>query len=280
MIHIATVHWQTDKWIDIQIRYLKRFIKEDFRIYAFLNDLPSDHSGKFYYSCTEPILKHAVKLNILGEIIKFCSKDKKDIIIFLDGDAFPVGDVLKLIMSKIGKHKLLAIQRIENNGDKQPHPSFCATTVGFWIEIKGDWKSGYKWKNNQGKLITDIGGNLLGLLKERNIEWYPLHRTGQLHEHPLWFAIYDNVVYHHASGFRKGHGRITYQIKGIEKIRNKPLTKIFDKIPDDFIIALKEKYHPLKRFKRKVNEKYWRLNEQVYKKIKTEDPFIKFYKPL
>ena len=273
MIHIATVHWQTDKWIDIQKRHLDRFINDDYRIYAFLNQLKNNHSDKFYYSCTEPISNHAVKLNILADIIFYSSDNLDDLLIFIDGDAFPIGDILALIREKIKQHKLLAIQRIENNGDLQPHPSFCATTVGFWKEVNGDWKPGYRWKNNQRKSITDVGGNLLKALDENRIGWYKMRKTGQLANHPLWFSIYDRVIYHHASGFRMGPGKITNFQEGYLKVIENPFGKFLDIIPNDLIIKIKYKIHPKHRFRRKIYRKYKGLNEKVYTQIKEEDPF-------
>jgi len=274
MIHIATVHWKTDKWIDIQLKYIKRFINEEYKIYSFLNDIDKDYSDKFFYICSEPISNHAIKLNMLADIIYYSSNNPDDILIFMDGDAFPIGDIIKLIRVKIEKHKLLAIQRLENTGFRQPHPSFCATTIGFWKEIGGDWKSGYKWKNCYGKLITDVGGNLLKVMDEKKINWYPLHRSGQIADHPLWFGIYDNVIYHHGSGFRKGGaGMITGYQDGYIKLERNLFGKLLDRFPDDIVIKIKHRIHPKQRFKRRIFNKYENLSEAVYNKIKEEEPF-------
>ena len=48
MIHVATVHYRSDRWIDPQLRYLERFLPGPFRVYAFLTRVPGDHSGKFF----------------------------------------------------------------------------------------------------------------------------------------------------------------------------------------------------------------------------------------
>ena len=89
MIHILTVHWQEDAWVDIQLAYLHRFIRKPFKVYAFLNNLPRDHREKYFYSSTEPIKEHAVKLNILTDIASFNMEGADDLLIFIDGDAFP-----------------------------------------------------------------------------------------------------------------------------------------------------------------------------------------------
>src|SRR5579862_9231451 len=97
MIHIATAHWQDESWIDVQLGYLRRNITEPFRVYAWLNGVPGDHRHKFHYVNTEGIQQHAIKLNILADLIYFDSNRNDDWIIFLDGDAFPIGDIVGLI---------------------------------------------------------------------------------------------------------------------------------------------------------------------------------------
>src|ERR1700722_1927741 len=117
MINIATVHWHDESWIDIQLEYLKRNLHEPFRVYAWLNGVPGNHRHKFHYVNTEPVQSHAVKLNILADLIYFDSNRNDDLIVFLDGDAFPIGDVVALVRQKLAKYPLVAIQRLENNGD-------------------------------------------------------------------------------------------------------------------------------------------------------------------
>jgi hypothetical protein len=203
MIHIATVHWQTDRWISIQQSYLRKHLPSPYRIYAWLNDVPAASAAGFYYACSEPVDPHAVKLNILADIICLSSGHDEDILIFLDGDAFPIADVEPLLREKLGTHKLIAVQRLENNGDIQPHPCFCATTVGFWRKIKGDWKRGHAWRNKDGQAVTDVGGNLLGQLQEHRVEWHPMLRSNKRNLHPVLFGVYADLIYHHAAGFRQ-----------------------------------------------------------------------------
>ena len=73
MLHIATVHWRSEKWIDIQLRFLRRHLTCPYRVYAFLNEIPAANRGKFFYSSVEPIREHAVKLNALADVIAFLS---------------------------------------------------------------------------------------------------------------------------------------------------------------------------------------------------------------
>jgi hypothetical protein len=207
MIHLATVHWNSDRWIAPQNAYLRRHLKSDFRVYAWLNNIPNAPTDSFYYSCTEPIVEHGIKLNLLADIILASSPRPDDLIIFIDGDAFPISDPEPFIRQQLQSWKLVAVQRLENDGDIQPHPCFCATTVAFWRELKGDWKEGYRWRNGKGEEITSVGGNLLKQLIDRRIGWLPILRSNRTNPHPLFFGIYGNLVYHHGAGFRKGECR-------------------------------------------------------------------------
>ena len=209
MIHVMTVHWGSDRWIDIQLSYLKRFAAEPYRVYAFLN-IPNStqHRSKYFYTSDEPIELHPIKLNLLAEIARLQSNGPDDLLVFIDGDAFPVGDCFSFVRAKLRTHPLVAVKRSENNEDYQPHPLFCATTVGFWHDIGGDWKEGYKWKDATGRMVTDVGGNLLGILAARGLSWQPMLRTNKKNLHPVFFGIYEDVVYHHGAAFRAPLSRL------------------------------------------------------------------------
>jgi hypothetical protein len=202
MIHIATVHWKDERWVDIQLQYLHRHVTEPFRVYAWLNEVSHDHRGKYHYVNTEPVADHAIKLNLLADMIYFDSDRDGDLLVFLDGDAFPIGDAIGLVRERLASYPLVAVQRRENNGDVQPHPCFCATTVGFWKEIGGDWKSGHTWLDLQGNPTTDVGGNLLCQLERHGVKWCPILRSNRVDLHPLWFGVYEGIVYHHGAAFR------------------------------------------------------------------------------
>ena len=208
MIHIATVHHLSDKWIDIQLKYINKYIKSPYRIYAFLNGIKKDHSEKFYFSIKDNIKPHAEKLNILAN--KICEiAHNDDLIMFLDGDAFPIQEMDDFLNQKLQQFPILAVKRNIDFGDLNPHPSFCVCKVSFWKEINGDWSKGYCWKNEiTNRSLTDVGGNLLKILIDKNISWFPMIRTNQLNVHPQWFAIYGNLIYHHRAGFRQPISKI------------------------------------------------------------------------
>ena len=54
-----------------------------------------------------------------------------------------------------------------------------------------------------GYYITDVGSKLYKNLTENNINWYPMLRSNKVDLHPVFFAVYDNIIYHHGAGFRE-----------------------------------------------------------------------------
>jgi hypothetical protein len=201
MIHIATVHWATDQWIDVQLHYLDRHINEPFRVYASLDGIEDDRSERFFFTTTMEDADHPEKLNRLASrITEEASAD--DWIVFLDGDAFPIAEFVDPVTGMLAERPLAAIRRDENVGDPQPHPSFCVTTVEFWNEIGGDWSRGESWLNAEGETVDDVGGKVMKALQERGIDWTPILRSNVKELHPILFGVYGNLVYHHGAGFR------------------------------------------------------------------------------
>lgn len=208
MIHVATVHHKCDRWIAPQLRYLARALGDrPYRVYAFLNGVSDRWNESFHFARTDEPGSHASKLNLLADEIRR-SASPDDLMMFLDGDAFPIRDPVPLVESALATgHALVAARRAENAGDVQPHPLFCVIRVKKWEEILGDWSKGPCWRNAEGDLVTDVGGVLWDTLRARGETWLPLLRSNSLDLHPLWFGLYGRVVYHHGAGFRQPHSR-------------------------------------------------------------------------
>ena len=202
MIHVATVHWQIAKWIEVQHDYLARHMAEPYRVWGSLEGIDESYA-KYFDHVVPSIGTHAAKLNLLALAIrKVAAPD--DVILFMDGDAFPIADPMPVTRAALNESVLVAVRRDENAGDPQPHPSFCATKVESWDELHGDWSKGYPWAVNprNGRPVSDVGGNLLFALQSRNTPWTPLTRSNRHNLHPLWFGVYGGIVYHHGAGFR------------------------------------------------------------------------------
>ena len=265
MIHIMTIHWQDDKWVDIQLAYLRKHVAQPFKVYAFLNGLPREYRAKYFYSSTEPVREHPVKLNILADIAAFNKSGDDDLLMFIDGDAFPVGDVVSFGLEKLKAYPLVAVQRRENCDDIQPHPCFCLTTLKFWKAIDGDWKEGYEWVNSQGRSVTDVGGNLLGILREKGMDWYPMLRSNKKDLHPILFGLYEDLVYHHGAAYRKPIMRVDLDIKSAWRAR------LIELMPAR---ALKKLFRPKRKA---IEEKNQLLSERVFEMIKRDPEFYRYF---
>jgi hypothetical protein len=201
VIHVVTVHHQSPRWIDVQVSYLRRHLHVPYRTYASLQGI--DEAWHSRFDVVVPSAgRHAGKLNLLARIVT-ADAHADDLLMFLDGDAFPVADPLPTIESALRDSALVAVRRDENLGDCQPHPCFCATTVGTWQEIGGDWSNGPSWRNTRGDEVSDVGGNLMWLLERAGKAWTPLLRSNRHDRHPVLFAVYGGVVYHHGAGYRQ-----------------------------------------------------------------------------
>lgn len=273
MIHVATVHWRSARWVDIQHRYLQRNMPGEYRVYGFLNGLPADYSRKFFYSSTERVKDHATKLNLLGDVIGFAAADE-DPLIFIDGDAFPVAPLDGLLEELQSRAPLIAVRRTEL-GDPQPHPCFCMTTVGFWRRIGGDWHPGHEWQNAAGRRVSDVGGNLLGLLDSGDIAWHALERSNTNDLHPLYFGVYGGVVYHHGGGFRPARGgRLLNQERGLPEARATSRARALDALPRNRATkALRQRFHPGRRLVTKLREETATLSRDVYAQIERDEYF-------
>ncbi len=82
-------------------------------------------------------------------------------------------------------------------------PPSAPRPCGFWRDSGATWARGHRWRNARGKLVTDTGANLLKLLEDTNVDWLPLSRTNTRDLHPVLFAVYGDLVYHHGAGFRQ-----------------------------------------------------------------------------
>ena len=276
MIHVATVHWRSDRWIDPQLRALAHFLPAPFRVYAFLNRVPGNHRGKFFYSSTEPIKDHATKLNLLGDLISFAVEDPADLLVFIDGDAFPVAPIGPLADELLGRHGLVAVQRRENKGDVQPHPCFCVTTVGFWREIGGDWHRPYPRLDQEGLPVTDVGANLLEALKLAGVDWYPLRRVNSVDLHPLLFALYGDaehgpVVYHHGAGFRKAAGgKVILMRAATEGLHTR--SRAASLIPKVGLLRGFMRLDPARDVRESIRETH-QLSEEIFGELQRDEEF-------
>jgi hypothetical protein len=200
VINVLTVHWRSDRWIEPQLDYLERHIDAPYRVFAALNGIEDRALWKRFHYAEDLEGTHPEKLNLLADVVAE-DADPSDVLVFLDGDAFPVRPLVPWLHETLSRVPLTAVRRDENLGDVQPHPCFCVTTVGFWRDLGGDWR-GSAWINDAGREVNDAGGRLLEALSERHVDWEPLLRSNTDNPHPLWFGVYGHRLYHHGAGFQ------------------------------------------------------------------------------
>ena len=179
------------------------------------------------------------------------------------------------------------MRRDENLGDPQPHPCFCITTVGFWRDIEGDWRPGYKWPNSLGVMVTDPGANLLRLLEERGIVWRPLVRLNTVDLHQVWFALYGDeqygpVAYHHGAGFRGRVARVDTMAAGFATEMKKP------KSPDSRIPGLRRLQRHMRsraiackreRWERAEGPRQQALDDEIFRAITDDQDIVERFRP-
>jgi len=226
-----SVHFRQEKWVPIQRQYLDMHVDlPEHRIFA-VNGLPTS-----LFLPTEITVNHegnhAQGLNRLADLAMKQAKDS-DWLLFLDSDAFPIAPLSRALPED---KDLVAVQRLENLGDLQPHPSFCAARVGLWRKLLPDWSRGHTWTNALGMDVTDVGAGVLHALDESGTPWEPLIRKNRVNYHPLWFGVYGfqrepALVYHHGAGSRARSARV-------DRLGKRPPTQI-EKNRKTFLFFLK-----------------------------------------
>jgi hypothetical protein len=202
MLYIATAHYRSPRWIEIQARYLREHISVPFQTWGSIEGIDPGYGAHFDRVIVQ-LGPHAGKLNHLALEIMQEAADE-DLIMFLDGDAFPIADPMPTIERALEQASLVAVRRAENLDEPQPHPCFCVTSAATWRALPGDWSAGPTWIGPRGMPRTDVGGALMRRLELTHTPWVDLLRSNRHDLDPIFFAIYGDIVYHHGSGFRKG----------------------------------------------------------------------------
>jgi hypothetical protein len=180
---------------------------------------------------------------------------------FLDGDAFPIADPAALIEEGLSRAPLVAVRRAENVGDPQPHPCFCVTSVGTWRRLHGDWSSGYTWRGHRGRIVTDVGANLLRALELTSTPWVQVLRSNRRNLDPLFFAVYGETIYHHGAGFRTGELSPVHRAGSPRPLPVPALPGLSAAVR----LANRRRW---RRWERRLEQLHLRQSEEVYEKIR------------
>lgn len=262
MLHIATVHYESPRWIEIQTRHLREHIAVPYQTWSSLQGIDPSY-GRYFDRVVEQGGLHAAKLNHLA--IEICQEAREDdLLMFLDGDAFPIADPMPLIEQGLSRAPLVAVRRAENNDEPQPHPSFCVTTVGTWRSLPGDWTAGPMWDGPRGGRTTDVGANLLRRLELSGTPWVQVLRTNRRNLDPLYFGIYGEVIYHHGAGFRNGELSPAHRAAAPE-----PWSA--SHVPGASLLVRAANHMRWRRWERSLERRHRRQGEAIYERIERGD---------
>ena len=201
VLYIATVHYGSPDWIEIQTRYLREHISVPYQTWSSLQLIDPSYAVHFDRIVVQGG-RHSGKLNHLAMEISQEASDG-DLLMFLDGDAFPIADPMPMIRDGLATAPLIAVRRAENLDERQPHPCFCVTTVGAWRELCGDWSAGYMWVDSRGRLLTDAGGNLLRELELTKTPWVEVLRSNRKNLDPIFLPSMATLSIITAQAFAK-----------------------------------------------------------------------------
>ena len=96
-------------------------------------------------------------------------------------------------------------------------------------------------------------GGVVKWLQQNNINWYSLKRSNSVNLHPLYYALYGDIIYHHWAGSRnmitrpdrKRNQTTGEDLKDIANENHQTSKQVFQQLqvqPDEFISYLKGEY--------------------------------------
>jgi hypothetical protein len=207
MIHILTVHWASEHWIDIQTRAFARHIKQDYRTYTRLGNMSEGeyerNSFKFDV-CLQgkvgEVSHQSDAFKLLIPIVKEAMEDGDTIMVF-DSDAFPVEDIDEWALGKLKEYPFVGLEEPNHEWDQNHKIPHCA----FWCFPAEYLNEGIDYP--MSRKMTSAQGNWLGgvvqWLKDNDkFNYYPVQRSNVVNYHPLYFGLYEDKIYHHWAGSR------------------------------------------------------------------------------
>ena len=217
MIYYITMHHNIDRFVQLQAQHIYDNTSSDYKIYCGLAgiNLEIDASETVYknhciYDITNIENQHWFRMNYLFNCL---AKDQTfhddDLVVFIDGDAFPIETWEGKVRSELDTHALVAVERredleplMEEKWKPYPHPLFCVAKAKFWQE------NAIKWKLDSSRGVSTCGPLLKEWLEMNGHTIYPLLRTNVFNIHPLYFGVYGDIVYHHgaSAGLDKVYG--------------------------------------------------------------------------
>jgi len=234
MIYYITMHHNTDAFVQLQAYHTDVFTDEDYKVYCGLSGIKSTADAtrppfstgappfEHYelIDITDVENQHTFRMNYLFNLMQERETfSPDDLLVFMDGDAFPIAYWPATIRSLLETHEVVAVERredieplMEDKYKPYPHPLFFATKVKFWQENELKWELKFHpdWETDHTVINPcPCGGPLLKeWLDTNNYTVAPLLRSNVFNIHPLYFGVYGDLIYHHgaASGVGMVYG--------------------------------------------------------------------------
>lgn len=206
MIWVLTVHHPVGHWIAVQRRQLDLSIGAGkYKVAAMV---PEGETGTFeheiwgveydgrYPTLPPPSRLHARNLDAVTEMA-LPEIDDGDILVVLDGDAFPIGDdFVKKLRGWLERWPALTIAYHR----RMVHCSFFACRAGFYRQrLDVGWGP---VDGGRGITFRDTNGALNKQLTVGRHRWKALERSNAFDPLPPHFGVYGEAIYHHGMGFR------------------------------------------------------------------------------
>ena len=263
MVHFFSLHFKDDKWADIQLNSIKKHIKVPYKTYAVYSHMSKDVYDKrrtqydYFLDKEEGIHVHKNGKYHLTDghrhILPLIKENIKpgDIFLRLDSDAFLINDIDENFINLVNEKEFIAVHEPQHEWDldyKTPHPSLWAFPTDF---LNTDLSNAMSTLQEDGH--SNWWGGVVNWLQKNNIEWHSLERSNKVNLHPLYYAIYDDIVYHHWAGSRnmitrpdrKRSNSTGENLDEITRENHEMSKQVFQQLqvqPDEFINYLKGNY--------------------------------------
>ena len=200
MLYILTIHYK-DKWVDIQKRELQKYLNEDYKVFTRLGENFEEHKDKF----DGVIEGQGHWTESMGLLLKLIKKEVKsdDKILLIDSDAFPISNQISYFFeAALNEFEFVSCQEPKHEWDdeyKIPHPMFML------------FRAKHILNNNLDEYLSNIhidlsgnwwGGAIHWIIKNK-YSYFAMKRSNKINLHPLYFGVYNNLIYHHWAGSRK-----------------------------------------------------------------------------
>ena len=210
MIYYITIHHNTDKFINLQASYIKKYTSStisDYKVYCGLSGISKCNGSEenftkhSFIDLTTVLNQHWFRMNYMFNKIKENEIfDDEDILVFMDGDAFPIDYWEPKIRKGLETHEAVSVERredieplLDEKWKPYPHPLFFATRAKFWLQNE------LKWGLNESIGAQTAGNLLKKWFQEHDYSYEPLLRSNVMNVHPLFFGVYGDIVYHHGA---------------------------------------------------------------------------------